>query len=55
MSKQIHAPKYHYKLAEDIQVKKKEMIELGNRYGLTDRRTVRCSQQLDHLLNRLAN
>ncbi|MFC4559029.1 Spo0E family sporulation regulatory protein-aspartic acid phosphatase [Virgibacillus kekensis] len=34
-----------------ITIKKKEMIELGMKYGLTDRRTVACSQQLDNLLN----
>ncbi|MCP3026558.1 aspartyl-phosphate phosphatase Spo0E family protein [Halobacillus sp. A5] len=55
MTNPIQVSKYQYDLDKHIQVKKKEMIELGSRYGLTDRRTVKCSQQLDHLLNRLAN
>ncbi|AUJ25357.1 aspartyl-phosphate phosphatase Spo0E family protein [Virgibacillus dokdonensis] len=39
------------RLAASIHDKKKEMITLGLKYGLTDRRTVKCSQQLDKLLN----
>nr|WP_256558291.1 aspartyl-phosphate phosphatase Spo0E family protein [Halobacillus sp. A1] len=42
-------------MSKAILIKKREMIELGTRYGLTDVRTVRCSQQLDDLLNRQAN
>ncbi|MFD2761593.1 aspartyl-phosphate phosphatase Spo0E family protein [Lentibacillus juripiscarius] len=34
-----------------ISKKRKEMIELGEMYGLTDKRTINCSQQLDTLLN----
>lgn len=34
-----------------IAVKKKEMIDLGMTYGLTDVRTIQCSQHLDYLLN----
>ncbi|ALX48865.1 aspartyl-phosphate phosphatase Spo0E family protein [Lentibacillus amyloliquefaciens] len=34
-----------------IAVKKKEMIDLGMTYGLTDTRTIQCSQHLDGLLN----
>ncbi|SFB28253.1 Spo0E like sporulation regulatory protein [Lentibacillus halodurans] len=34
-----------------ISNKKREMIDLGMKYGLTDKRTVQCSQQLDYLLN----
>lgn len=34
-----------------ITLKKKEMIELGMKYGLTDKRTIQCSQKLDYLLN----
>jgi len=34
-----------------ISIKRREMIELGMKYGLTDKRTIRCSQQLDSLLN----
>ncbi|WP_245807731.1 aspartyl-phosphate phosphatase Spo0E family protein [Halobacillus massiliensis] len=44
-----------YKQTKAIQNKRKEMIELGLKYGLTDNRTVKCSQQLDELLNRQAN
>ncbi|WP_077296430.1 aspartyl-phosphate phosphatase Spo0E family protein [Virgibacillus pantothenticus] len=39
------------RLAARISKKKQEMIALGLKYGLTDRRTVKCSQQLDTLLN----
>ncbi|GAA0417396.1 MAG: aspartyl-phosphate phosphatase Spo0E family protein [Bacillota bacterium] len=38
-------------LSKRIDSKKREMIELGLKYGLTDSRTIRCSQQLDSLLN----
>lgn len=48
--KQIIEP-VHSKLPTKILVKKKEMIEFGERYGLTDERTIKSSQQLDHLLN----
>lgn len=41
----------HSELPTEILLKKKEMIELGEIYGLTDTRTIKCSQQLDHLLN----
>lgn len=34
-----------------IQKKREEMIDLGKCYGLTDKKTVACSQQLDELLN----
>ncbi|TMN22913.1 aspartyl-phosphate phosphatase Spo0E family protein [Lentibacillus cibarius] len=34
-----------------ISKKRKEMIKLGEKYGLADRRTIKCSQQLDVLLN----
>ncbi|HLR60943.1 MAG TPA: aspartyl-phosphate phosphatase Spo0E family protein [Lentibacillus sp.] len=34
-----------------ILAKQKEMIEAGLTYGLTDQKTIRCSQQLDKLLN----
>ncbi|WP_173916721.1 aspartyl-phosphate phosphatase Spo0E family protein [Halobacillus sp. Marseille-Q1614] len=44
-----------YKQTTAIRNKRKEMIELGLKYGFTDKRTVRCSQQLDELLNRQAN
>jgi len=42
---ELHVP-------EHIALKKKEMIELGEKYGLQDERTVKCSQQLDQLLNK---
>ncbi|MFC7060361.1 Spo0E family sporulation regulatory protein-aspartic acid phosphatase [Halobacillus seohaensis] len=50
MSKIIEPSQYN--LSTAIIVKKQEMIKLGNKYGLTDIRTVKCSQQLDKLLNR---
>ncbi|WP_245544974.1 aspartyl-phosphate phosphatase Spo0E family protein [Lentibacillus jeotgali] len=34
-----------------ILIKKREMIETGLTYGLTDQKTIKCSQQLDKLLN----
>ncbi|QQZ08137.1 aspartyl-phosphate phosphatase Spo0E family protein [Heyndrickxia vini] len=34
-----------------IQVKREEMIQLGKRYGLTNDKTIFCSQELDTLLN----
>ncbi|MGV3464532.1 MAG: aspartyl-phosphate phosphatase Spo0E family protein [Heyndrickxia sp.] len=47
---------YSYKVSEysflnQIQQKREEMIDLGKSYGLTDKKTVACSQQLDELLN----
>ncbi|MFC3041604.1 Spo0E family sporulation regulatory protein-aspartic acid phosphatase [Virgibacillus xinjiangensis] len=36
-----------------IKRKKQEMIQFGLMLGLTDPMTVRCSQQLDNLLNQL--
>ncbi|MBP1949658.1 aspartyl-phosphate phosphatase Spo0E family protein [Virgibacillus litoralis] len=38
-------------LPKEILLKKKEMIELGMKYGLANKRTIECSQQLDDLLN----
>ncbi|MGP4108506.1 aspartyl-phosphate phosphatase Spo0E family protein [Virgibacillus sp. L01] len=38
-------------LTKEISMKKEEMIELGMKYGLANKRTVECSQQLDDLLN----
>jgi stage 0 sporulation regulatory protein len=40
------------KLNSAIINKQKEMLECAKRYGMTDRRTVLCSQQLDVLLNK---
>jgi len=39
--------KYLYR----IQKKRQEMMELGKKLGLTHEKTVRCSQQLDSLMN----
>ncbi|MEC5425029.1 aspartyl-phosphate phosphatase Spo0E family protein [Virgibacillus sp. C22-A2] len=39
-------------LAAAILIKKREMVELGMTYGLLDERTIKCSQQLDDLLNK---
>ncbi|MGW8903918.1 aspartyl-phosphate phosphatase Spo0E family protein, partial [Heyndrickxia sporothermodurans] len=36
---------------KQIQVKREEMIQLGKRYGLTNDKTIFCSQELDELLN----
>ncbi|WP_164669802.1 aspartyl-phosphate phosphatase Spo0E family protein [Virgibacillus doumboii] len=41
-----------YDLKTAISNKKKEMIELGGKYGLGDSRTIECSQELDKLLNK---
>ncbi|GAB3051330.1 aspartyl-phosphate phosphatase Spo0E family protein [Virgibacillus ainsalahensis] len=38
-----------------IVVKKQEMIQLGLKYGLAGYETIKCSQQLDDLLNKFAN
>jgi len=40
-----------YSFLNQIQKKREEMIDLGKCYGLTDKKTVACSQQLDDLLN----
>ncbi|GIN83922.1 hypothetical protein J6TS2_03080 [Heyndrickxia sporothermodurans] len=34
-----------------IHLKREEMINLGNQFGLTDEKTITCSQELDELLN----
>ncbi|WP_099157430.1 aspartyl-phosphate phosphatase Spo0E family protein [Virgibacillus ndiopensis] len=52
--KQVIKP-MHYDLSTAIIVKKREMIELGMKFGLADKRTIECSQQLDDLLNRFEN
>ncbi|WP_174616051.1 aspartyl-phosphate phosphatase Spo0E family protein [Virgibacillus ihumii] len=41
----------NFDLSTAVSAKKQEMIELGLKYGLTDERTIKCSQQLDVLLN----
>lgn len=40
-----------YDLSIAILHKKEEMIKIGMIYGLSDKRTLKCSQQLDNLLN----
>ncbi|SDQ78633.1 Spo0E like sporulation regulatory protein [Virgibacillus subterraneus] len=40
-----------YNLIEAISMKKDEMIQLGMKYGLAHYKTIKCSQQLDKLLN----
>ncbi|MFC7062372.1 aspartyl-phosphate phosphatase Spo0E family protein [Halobacillus seohaensis] len=42
-------------LSTSILNKRNEMITLGMRFGFTDKRTIKCSQQLDELLNLCAN
>ncbi|WP_456278605.1 Spo0E family sporulation regulatory protein-aspartic acid phosphatase [Bacillus sp. AK128] len=39
------------KLVEAIQVKREEMIRIGIAKGLRAEETIRCSQELDRLLN----
>jgi stage 0 sporulation regulatory protein len=34
-----------------IHQKRKEMIDIGSKYGLNHQQTLTCSQQLDQLLN----
>ncbi|MCJ7988334.1 aspartyl-phosphate phosphatase Spo0E family protein [Priestia sp. OVS21] len=31
--------------------KRKELIDLGSNYGLLDKKTIKCSQDLDKLIN----
>jgi stage 0 sporulation regulatory protein len=38
-------------LVELIEEKRRNMFEFADQYGLTDDKTVKCSQELDHLLN----
>ncbi len=40
-----------HNLIEAISMKKNEMVELGMKYGLAHYKTIKCSQQLDKLLN----
>jgi hypothetical protein len=41
------------KLKKEIEKQREEMTLLGLKYGLTDTNTVKSSQELDKLLNRL--
>ncbi|MFD2629445.1 Spo0E family sporulation regulatory protein-aspartic acid phosphatase [Oceanobacillus kapialis] len=43
------------KLNTAIMMKQEEMLEYARRYGMTDPRTVTCSQQLDRILNKQEN
>ncbi|WP_226658628.1 aspartyl-phosphate phosphatase Spo0E family protein [Pseudalkalibacillus hwajinpoensis] len=36
-----------------IEKKRKEMFDMAGRYGFASERTIRCSQELDRLLNAL--
>ncbi len=36
-----------------IEEKRKEMFDIAGRYGFASERTIRCSQELDRLLNAL--
>jgi hypothetical protein len=38
-------------IVESIEMKRMNMFECAKRFGLTDDKTVKCSQELDHLLN----
>lgn len=38
-------------LPQCIVKKRKEMIDLGRNYGLLDEKTIKCSQELDKLIN----
>jgi hypothetical protein len=40
-------------LLERISNKREKMIQYASRWELTDHRVVKCSQELDELLNRL--
>ncbi|MFB4169398.1 aspartyl-phosphate phosphatase Spo0E family protein [Virgibacillus sp. JSM 102003] len=40
-----------YNLIKAISMKKNEMVKLGMKYGLAHYKTIKCSQQLDKLLN----
>ena len=35
----------------EIESKRMQMLLLAKRYGYTSEKTVKCSQELDHLLN----
>ncbi|MEH7412007.1 aspartyl-phosphate phosphatase Spo0E family protein [Priestia megaterium] len=38
-------------LRKCISKKRKELIDLGSNYGLLDEKTIKCSQDLDKLIN----
>lgn len=39
-------------LINQIEEKKKEMLDLADKHGLSSNETIRCSQDLDKLLNK---
>lgn len=51
---QLYTP-VNYVLSTAVSFKKQEMIDLGTKYGLSDSRTIECSQELDELLNQYEN
>lgn len=51
MSTAIHTGDRVEGLIECIVKKRKELIDLGKNYGLLDEKTIRCSQDLDELIN----
>lgn len=47
--------KYDIELLKDIESTRKSMIQVGAAFGLTHPETIKLSQRLDQLLNRLDN
>ncbi|CAM5199896.1 hypothetical protein UACE39S_02954 [Ureibacillus acetophenoni] len=47
--------KFDIELLKDIESTRKSMIQVGAAFGLTHPETIKLSQQLDQLLNRLDN
>ncbi len=47
--------KYSIQLLEDIESTRKSMIQAGAAFGLTHFETIKLSQHLDQLLNKLDN
>ncbi len=41
----------YYEVLKRIKLKRKELLELGAIYDLTNNRVVKCSQELDVLIN----
>ncbi len=42
-----------YEFEAIIEKKRKEMFDIAGRYGFASEKTIRCSQELDRLLNAL--
>ncbi|HWO97693.1 MAG TPA: aspartyl-phosphate phosphatase Spo0E family protein [Bacillus sp. (in: firmicutes)] len=51
MSTVINAVDQIGDLLDCIVKKRKELIDLGRNYGLLDEKTIKCSQDLDELIN----